>query len=1010
MQFFFSNHLDLLIEKSLPFLFSTTPLQKKIVVSPNRKYFQKAVAEKTKIATGIQFLSLFQAIEFFSDKQFPSTLELSVAIREKIRAGAEFPFSGQESERNIFAQFSDLFFQYGLYGGDLLKEFEKKRDWQDRLFLSLFVDEVVSFPCRDLKNVKCSEMLKGSQIHIFGYSFLPKVFLDFFFKLSRECSIFFYFLSPTRFFWEDHCSDRERVYLQKHWKRKGVSERERETLDTYLRFHHPLLSNLGKLGRENLKQLGTFDVWTDEEYRVPEGERFLAKIKTNLLDLESEGEPFLDCDSSLQIHGCGSSRLREVEILYQNLLQAVRNEGVLPSEILVLAPKIEVYAPLIHFVFQNANLPYRISGLPISDNSFFSRGMTALFSLFGGKIDKESLLDLFENPLFQSKHHLSKEEVHLFRKWLDETHMVWGWDLDHRKTFLENHWKADAFGTIENTIEKILTALVQKNYFFEVEWSDTETLHKFLKLLTSLKEDLHFIEIDSNRTLLEWNQILCLFAESYFGSPQDEAVSLFQQFRARLQKYSSKFPAALVPFSWIFNELKSEWDRKGYHFQAHLLSSIHFASFEEKNLSPHKMVCLIGMDEESFPNLRPVSPFDKFQDYKQHDYCPPEIEKDRYLFLETLLHAEEFLWIHYRNLSSKDGHVQNPSSVLQDFFSYLSKVFSVNVNEKFAIFHPQISFHESYFQNKNSALPFFSYQAAKAHYQNFSSFSLLSKFSKPSFDFEKEPIVQLDSLRLLLKDPLRFFCNESLHLYLSWEEEENPFGLSLLDRYQIRREVLQTPFEKVWEKMMQKIPLPPLFEEREKEKTKEEIRPILDLQIQEIFSLYLSEENKNRHFCPIKIEGTKIVGEISDVCEKGLLCDGKKGFSSQWKMWADLLIFSLLPHHLPHHLIFLKEKNSPGQSFFIEEPKLHLKKLLEYYFFAKKHISPLKKQWAEEIFSKEEKRLHKLLKKDFLSLSKSDPYHRWLFLNSSIPKANELVAEWNDFSKELFQPVTTAFS
>jgi len=1003
VKFFFSNRLQVLLEKSVPFFSEGSPFRKRYVVTPNRTYFQKAFASLAQICSGIEFMTLLQAIECFSQKDFPSSLELLIAMNKKLQEKAvEIPMP---IEKESLSSLCDLFFKYGQYGGSLIEAFETPKDWQESLFHEIFFQDQCPFPYRELKEVSCPDIFRGTQIHIFGFSFLPKLYLDFFQRLSKEVEINLYFLSPCRYFWEDLCSDRERISLQRFWKKKGASEEEREMLDGYLRESHPLLANLGKLGRKNLEQIGSWDFWGEEEYKVPKAETCLEIIQKDLLDLE-DVKPELTFDSSLQVHACGSSKLREVQVLFQNLLSLIHKNTWNPSDILVLAPQIEEYAPFIHYIFSDGTFPYRISGLPVRENSFFAQGMIDLLSLVDSRWEKDALLDLFENPLFGEKHSLSKEEVKLFRKWLQQSHIQWGWDSSSRKKYLEESWKSDPQGSFSDGIQRTIDALIQPDASFSLDWTDTDTLHKILRLLRSLKEDTTFIEQSPHRTLAEWEQIFSLFSEQYFGLSQGEGVSTFQTFLTGLEKASKQFPDELIPFSWLYDELKKEWDAKSFHFHSHLLSAISFATLSEKNLSPYKMIYLIGMDEESFPQVELPSPFDKLIKHKGSDYCPSRGEKDRYLFLQCFLHAEECLWINYRHICAKDGQKQNPSTVLQDFFSYLERSFAKTLTP---FIHPALCFHKSYYQHEHAILPQSLYKAALGHYQKEKSYSLLSSIEKPTPLQTSNKVIPIESIRLLLKDPIGFFCQEVLQIKLYREEEAEIFQLSPLDRYKFRKDILKAPFEEVWAQWMRDKPLPFPFCEREKEKMKKEVQPIIDLGIEEIFSLQCTESMGDHCFLPVMINGVKIVGSIPDICEKGILSNSSGTFQKRFRIWGDLLLFSLLPHEISHRVYFLK-KDKPEKSFHISHPEASLEKLVHYYLFAKEHLSPLRETWIKEIYEGKGKELQKAVQKDFLDQSLMNPYQQWIFSHNKHPDAEDILQKWNSFTHELMQPLDEAFS
>ena len=75
---------------------------------------------------------------------------------------------------------------------------------------------------------------------------------------------------------------------------------------------------------------------------------FQKEQKNTLLSLENE--------SSFEIHSA-PSKLREVQILYNNILKLLNDDPELSlDDITVFAPNINEYAPFINFVFVFTNL------------------------------------------------------------------------------------------------------------------------------------------------------------------------------------------------------------------------------------------------------------------------------------------------------------------------------------------------------------------------------------------------------------------------------------------------------------------------------------------------------------------------------------------------------------------------------------------------------------------------------------------------------------------------------
>ncbi|NJK95637.1 MAG: exodeoxyribonuclease V subunit gamma [Bacteroidales bacterium] len=92
------------------------------------------------------------------------------------------------------------------------------------------------------------------------------------------------------------------------------------------------------------------------------GETMLAKLQQSIL--ANHNVTFDTTDDSLQVNSCFTPA-REVECLYNYLLNSFElDRSLKPSDVLVITPDIDTYAPFIRAVFQDApaKIPFRVSG------------------------------------------------------------------------------------------------------------------------------------------------------------------------------------------------------------------------------------------------------------------------------------------------------------------------------------------------------------------------------------------------------------------------------------------------------------------------------------------------------------------------------------------------------------------------------------------------------------------------------------------------------------------------
>jgi exodeoxyribonuclease V gamma subunit len=131
----------------------------------------------------------------------------------------------------------------------------------------------------------------------------------------------------------------------------------------------------------------------------------------------------------------------------------------------------------------------------------------------------------------------------------------------------------------------------------------------------------------------------------------------------------------------------------------YMTGGITFCSLLPMRSIPHRVVCIIGMNNAEYPRHSEEGPFDLIgRAPRQGD--PSPVDEDRYLFLEALLSARQTFYISYLGLSSDDNSPIPPSVVVSELLDYLAEGFSAaegTLREQLLIYHRLQAFHPSYF-------------------------------------------------------------------------------------------------------------------------------------------------------------------------------------------------------------------------------------------------------------------------------------------------------------------------
>ncbi len=968
---FFSDRIELLVEKLSTHLFSykENGFSPKYVILPHPAFkdwlYHRFALQRA--CVGLHFFSLQEALFHFQKRKqnFPplSSQELfwrllaelknplsQEQIFEYLQGSPPIGDCSKEKKVADLAYYTaQLFTLYGIYGKP-----ERKGSWQDFFWDKIFSKSYATSPF-ELAKQPIYEV--DREIHLFHFSEIPPVFLEYFSRFSEKNTVFFYFFSPCKDFWEEELSDFELKKIQ-----KTLSP---DLFKQYFSQRHPLLANWGKLGRNLLKQLDRYDWEIQEHYSnnlYPK--TLLEQIREDFL----QGFPSQKKqkkDDSLHIYAAGSCYLKEIQILHHLICKKVEKEKTDPSSILILAPDMDKYVPFIHFVFADSFFDYKIFSTSFFFESLLLQGFFLLLQFLQKKGDPSFFFSLLENPLFSKKHSLGEKEVLQIKKWIEEGEI--------REGFQEGKihgWK--------NGLERLLkgaTFYLEDPFFSSLDFSQIDLVTKWLALLQKLeKEALFLVDPEREEFPAKWAIFCETLLQNFFCIKEEEAsFSLFQKLLLPLKKEEEK----KISFYFVFYYLKKYLEKKPGRYHSSYLESLTFSSLIPSSSLWAKHIFVLGMEEDSFLQKELFS-----SSYEPKMGLFPKEEKERYAFLQLFFQAEESLYFLYKNREEEEGETLFPSLVLEELLCYLEEFYSLKKEEMISSFSPL-------FENTPSPLRKIDRSLTPRKIA----------FQPPAKQQEAFPFsVSLKEFTTLSKNPFRFFFQKK-NLYLPPEKQEKEFFFPPWKRSVFRSSFFHQDFEENISYLQRQGKFPSgIFEDLEIEKAKEEEKCLesalnhFSLKKESIFSLPLQD-------CFLCYENQKILleGTIPFICEEGILCFAKETRENLFAFWP----YVLLLHHP-----FLKEKGIRKQLLFtksesikkisLENIEQKWEKWLEYYLFARKNPSIFFPPLLKGIVSTKEVFLS-LVEKEKNKKGFVDPYFSWFF-----QQEYELF-EWEKWSSYLTQ-------
>lgn len=576
---------------------------------------------KGKSIVGYKIQTLDSYLKSQSEELF-SFFDMQCLIFDSLKKSTKKELSPFKNELvELSKELTPLFLSYGE-----TKLQTQEPNWQREIYNEILEQKLFLTPEKLLKKRK--DLFEG--VHFFGFDVFPPYLRK---ALSSLQEVSLYLFSPCRQFWSDISSQSEQKRITKALLQQKQTVDALEEMEFFWLEAPPLLTSLGRLGKEFLKFLENAFFETEEVYEEVPPLSALKKLKINTLDFQG-GE--IEKDPSLTIHKTGSSHLSEIESLKEEILSLHQN-GFAFSEMLVLAPEMERYLPYVEYCFSSSSIPYRFTNVNGVQKGLF-QSFESLLILARNSWTKERVVHLFETGPFIDKLFLREGEKQKCINWIRK---IFDFDLNwahgFKKFFQESlfHYKAPSYESVSP--------------------NDLDLLEVLYETLSSLERDLSPLK-ESEFSLDIWAKTFDQLLEKYFLAKEEESLEfkmLVKQLYSVSEKLKGSYPLALV--ETLFQK-RSKGSLRGNHLHA-----ITFSPLKLGSIWPAKAVFVLGLDEERFPKKGQNSSLDLLKNEKE--YNPGLSDLDKYALLQAFFAADEIFSLRYSHLSL-DGKEKNPSPAI----------------------------------------------------------------------------------------------------------------------------------------------------------------------------------------------------------------------------------------------------------------------------------------------------------------------------------------------------------
>ncbi len=523
------------------------------------------------------------------------------------------------------------------------------------------------------------------RVSLFGLTRLPRGHLDVLRALAVGRDVHLFLLHPSARLWE-------RVAGVMAQSPPGVRRREDPTSDLP---DSRLLASWGQDARELQLVVGAPD--HDHHHPVEHGQSTLldfiqADVRSDRpppglpLPGSADARPVLHPgDRSLQVHSC-HGRARQVEVVRDAILHELEDDSSLePRDVIVMCPDIETFAPLIHATFGAGETfdseDEEIDALPadlrppdlrvrLADRSLRQTNpvlgvVSRLSELAEQRLTASQVLDLAAREPVRRRFGFDDDDLARMEDWVADSGIRWGLDAAHRAPFELGALPA---GTWRAGLDRVLVGVTmtedEQRLFggvlplHDVESGSIDLAGRFAEFVDRLQASLD--ALSDPKPIGAWAEAITDAANALTAAAQRDAWQ-----RSELQR--------------ILNDLVTE---AGAHTVTLSLPEVRAllaerlqgrptrANFRTGHLTictlvpmrsvPHRIVCLLGLDDAVFPRKAPRDGDDLMLG-DPHVGDRDSRTEDRQMLLDALLAATDKLIITYTGNDERTNVLRPPA-------------------------------------------------------------------------------------------------------------------------------------------------------------------------------------------------------------------------------------------------------------------------------------------------------------------------------------------------------------
>ncbi|MEP6798086.1 MAG: exodeoxyribonuclease V subunit gamma, partial [Lapillicoccus sp.] len=407
-------------------------------------------------------------------------------------------------------------------------------------------------------------------------------------------------------------------------------------------------------------------------------------------------------DRSVQVHAT-HGLARQVEVLREVLVGLLEDDPTLePRDILVMCPDIDTCAPLFQAAFGLGGvvdhghpahrLRVRLADRGLVETNPFVAVAAQVIGLAGGRATLTEVLDLAASPPVRHRFGFGDDELATVTTWSQQSGVRWGLNEDLRAAYQladypQNTWRAGLdrllIGVAVGEGGSLVGDVLPYDEVSSAQIDLAGRLAEFVGRLESLIEDL-----SAATTLVDWVTLLLEGVLALGSAPPHEAWQ-GAQFERELGSILAGAGEDGGP-QLRLADLRSLLDQRGggrptrSNFRT---GSLTVCTMVPMRSVPHRVVCLVGLDDGVFPRATSLDGDDALARNPVTGERDVRSE-DRQLLLDAVLAATERLVVTYTGANEVTGQERPPSVPLGELLDALDATTAESVRRRVLVRHP----------------------------------------------------------------------------------------------------------------------------------------------------------------------------------------------------------------------------------------------------------------------------------------------------------------------------------